>query len=89
MAMSCKHMNFAAKVNVARLSDSGRFVADITIECAECHKPFQFRGLHPGMDTDGAHVSLDGLEARIAIVPQVMVPPPFEGVTGFSIARRN
>ena len=87
--MACKHMNFAANVAVARLEDVGRFMAEITIKCAECGKPFQFRGLQPGLDTDGARVSLDGLEANIAIVPQGTTPTPFDGIAGYDIGRRH
>lgn len=74
----CKHMNFDASVRVARLEDVGRFIAEISIKCVECNTPFQFRGLEPGMDTDGARVSIDGLEANIAIVPQGAAPNPFQ-----------
>jgi len=68
--VSCKHMSFRAQVNVARLEDVGQFMAEITIRCDECQKPFQFLGLEAGIDTQGARVSLDGLEANIAICPE-------------------
>jgi len=74
----CKHMAFDAKVGVARLEDVGRFMAEIRIRCIDCDTPFQFRGLEPGLDTDGARVSLDGLEANIAIVPQGAAPNPLQ-----------
>ena len=74
----CKHMTFDAKVRVARLEDVGRFMAEIRIHCTECNTPFQFRGLEPGVDTDGARVSMDGLEANIAIVPQGAAPNPMQ-----------
>lgn len=85
----CKHINFRAQVNVVRLEDSGRFMAEITINCAECGKPFQFRGLQAGLDTDGARVSLDGLEANIAICPEGTAPPPFAGIAGYNISGVN
>lgn len=85
--MSCKHFKFKAQVNIARLEESGRFMAEITITCSDCGKPFQFRGLQPGLDTDGARVSLDGLEANIAICPQGTEPPPFAGVVGYDWGR--
>lgn len=76
--MACKHMNFAANVNVARLEDSGRFMAEITIKCSECGEPFQFVGLEAGLNLNGATVSIDGLEARMAILPNSQVMSPFQ-----------
>lgn len=80
--MSCKHMEFAAHVQVARLEDSGRFSAEITIHCAECRTPFQFLGLLPGVKMNGATVSIDGLEARMAIAPQGAQPNPIQALMG-------
>lgn len=77
----CEHHNFAAKVSVARLEDPGKrpgFMAEITVRCTECDTPFQFLGLEPGCDTQGARVSIDGLEACIAIVPQGEAPNPLD-----------
>lgn len=76
--MTCKHMSFSASVGVARLEDSGGFMAEIRVHCTECNTPFQFLGLEPGCDTQGARVSLDGLEANIAITPQGAKPNPFQ-----------
>lgn len=84
---ACKHENFAANVSVARLEDSGRFMAEIRICCTECGAPFQFLGLEPGLDLQGASVSIDGLEANIAIAPEGVQPSPLQrmahGVRGF------
>jgi hypothetical protein len=76
----CEHKEFKACVAVARLEDVGRFMAEITVHCAECGLPFQFLGLEPGIDTDGARVSLDGLEANIAICPQGARPNPLQRI---------
>lgn len=76
--MSCEHKQFHAHVGVARLEDSGRFMAEITIHCAECELPFEFRGLPLGMHMDGAAMSPDALEARIAIAPQGKYPNPIQ-----------
>lgn len=80
MAERCVHMNFAAKVSVARIEDKGAFAADVRINCAECGLPFQFLGLEPGLDMQGARVSIDGLEARLAICPQGAVPSPMDNI---------
>ena len=86
-ARPCKHEDFAANVAVARLEDSGRFMAEITVKCAQCGKPFQFLGLEPGLDLNGARVSLDGLEANIAISPQGTRAAPIHGLMGYDIKR--
>ena len=78
---SCKHMNFEANVLV-RIEDQGRFVAEIHIRCRDCGTPFQFMGLKPGFDFDGATVSLDGLEASIGIHPQGARPNPMQEMLG-------
>ncbi len=86
--MACAHHNFDAKVAVGRLEDSGRFIAEVRIHCVDCKTPFQFLGLQPGLDLDGARVSMDGLEANIAICPQGARPNPFQriafNIEGFS-----
>lgn len=76
--MDCQHKAFHSEVIVARFKDSGRFLAEVTIRCSQCGTPFQFLGLEPGVDTGGARVSIDGLEARIAICPQGTVPNPLQ-----------
>lgn len=68
--MSCKHMNFDAQVEVHRIEDIGRFVAEIRIKCTECRSPFQFVGVAPGFNYDAPTVSLDGLNGSFPICPQ-------------------
>lgn len=69
MNQHCKHPNVNASVVVNRLEDSGRFCADVRIACASCGLPFRFLGLPAGLNLNGAAVSPDGTEARLAIVP--------------------
>ena len=76
--MTCEHKDFRAVVSVNRLEDSGQFNADIRINCAECDLPFEFLGLQPGIDLQGACVSIDGQEARLAIIPKGVTPNPFQ-----------
>jgi hypothetical protein len=84
----CDHRNFDAKVSVNRLEDAGRFTADVEINCAECGVPFKFIGLPIGLDMEGATVSFDGKEARLAIAPVGEVVPEFVGrCTGFSVRK--
>lgn len=92
MADRCPHMNFTAQVNVARIEDKGAFAADVTIRCFDCGIPFQFLGLEPGLDMQGARVSIDGLEARLAICPQGQVPSPMDNIAlkiGFGLKRHG
>ena len=74
----CKHKNFDAAVSVARIEDKGQFMAEIRITCTDCGTPFQFMGLEPGLNFNGATVSLDGLEANIGIHPQGQHPNPLQ-----------
>ncbi len=77
-AKPCTHLNFAANVNVARLEDSGRFMAEVTIHCTDCGEKFQFIGLEPGLNLNGAAVSVDGLEANLAIAPNSQAMSPLQ-----------
>ena len=57
------------EIKVNRLEDIGKFTADVTVHCFDCKIPFQFLGLFPGVDFNGARVSIDGHEAHLAIAP--------------------
>lgn len=86
--MACEHKDFAAEVDVHRLEDSGRFQADVRIKCTECGLPFRFIGLPAGLDLNGAAVSPDGTEARLAIGPKGEVMNALEGgPVGFTVRR--
>jgi hypothetical protein len=85
--MRCDHPHFEAAVDVIRLQDSGRFAADVRIKCAACGIPMRFIGLPAGVDLNGAAVSVDATEARLAIAPKGEVIPPMEGPVGFSVRR--
>ena len=87
--MRCQHISFEAKVDVDRLVDTGRFAANIRIWCTECGVPMRFIGLPAGLDMNGAAVSVDATEARLAIAPKGEVIPALEGgiPTGFSVRR--
>jgi len=73
-------MNFRAHVAVNRIEDKGAFAADVRVWCTECGIPFQFLGLEAGLDMQGARVSVDGLEARMAICPQGQAPSPLDNI---------
>lgn len=84
----CPHMAFEAEVKVARLEDVGRFMAEIRVRCTGCGTPFQFLGLEPGIDLNGARVSIDGQEAHIAIAPKGTVLSPLD-ILGFNLRGGN
>ena len=81
----CKHMDFHARVTVNRLEDIGRFMAEVRIECRQCHLPFQFLGLPMGVSLRGATMNVDGDEARLAIAPVGSVPHPLDGALAFGV----
>lgn len=83
--MACNHINFKANVSVYRLENVGKFNAEIRINCADCEIPMQFLGLDPGVNLNGANVSLDGQEARIAISPSDITPSPLIKMIGESL----
>lgn len=67
--MACAHMNFSAMVKVARLEDTGRFYADVTVACAECALPFHFITPDYGLRNDRPAASPDATELRCPIGP--------------------
>ena len=85
----CKHMQFAAQVNVGRLSEKEGglitgYAAGIRIECAECGIPFRFIGLDYGSSPHEPKVSADATELRAPIEPEY-VPE----ILGISEVRGN
>ena len=68
--MSCKHLNFDAKVKVNRIEDLEKFVAELTISCVECQKPFRFVGVPAGCSYERPTGSVDWLELRAPIEPE-------------------
>lgn len=75
--MSCQHLNFAASVNVCRLTADTNpelvigYAADVKINCADCGMPFEFVGLPKGISATNSKptVSMDGMELRAPLVP--------------------
>jgi hypothetical protein len=78
----CEHHNFAASVAVGRLTNEAgavtAYAADVKIHCTDCGRKFQFLGLPAGVNLQGATISVDGLEARLAVCPQGEVPSPLD-----------
>lgn len=84
---NCEHKQFEAKVNVIRLEDNKRFMAEVYVKCIECDTPFQFIGMDIGLAFDKPMIEVDGLEARLPIVPLGEIPHPLgrKFIKGFII----
>ena len=68
----CEHENFRCTVEVNRLVNGHLdFSADVKIKCADCGRPFVFLGLPRGLALQGAAISFDAQEARLAIKPSI------------------
>lgn len=70
--MTCKHEDFEAHVDVVRLTDSGRFCADIRIHCLQCKQPFRFIGAPAGYSPDSPTVNVDGTMLNAPIEPEIV-----------------
>lgn len=87
-AAMCKHTDFEASVQVNRLDDVGRFMADVRVKCAECGTPFRFVGLPSGVDLNSPTVSIDATEGRFPIGPKGEVLSELEGTPiGFTVRK--
>lgn len=85
----CPHDNFKAHVKVNHITDTGKYVADVTITCDRCNLPFQFLGLPPGISFKNPTVSLDGLEAQLPIAPKGTASSPLDDIAASSGAVRK
>lgn len=89
----CEHLNFAAEVDVNRITaeEGGnpyRWMAEIRVKCADCGIPMRFIGLPPGMDFNSPCVAINAEEARMPIAPRGHVLSELEGAPqGFSIRK--
>ena len=67
---ACTHPDFRSFVNVGRFEDTGRFLAEILIQCATCGSPFRFLGVPAGINWERPATSIDSLELRAPIEPE-------------------
>ena len=73
--MVCQHEQFGATVNVNRITHEGeplRFAADVKIRCNQCGEPFRFLGVDSGLSFERPMTSIDGLELRAPIEPELV-----------------
>jgi len=87
---NCQHRKgHVADVNINCIEDTGRFMAELKIKCADCGTAFRFIGLPAGLDFNGASTSADAQEGRFAIAPEGEVVNVIEGAPqGFTIRKR-
>ena len=76
MTVQCNHEDFKANVDVNRMEDSGRFIADIRVECTQCGTPFHFVGVNYGLSFSRPALSADGCELHIPLMPGRKVMQP-------------
>jgi hypothetical protein len=65
----CTHPDFRASVSVGRFEDTGKFMADVKVNCAACGVAMRFIALPAGLDFDRPMVSIDGEELHAPIEP--------------------
>lgn len=75
--MSCAHTDFVAAIDVGRIAtdddslsrdEIDHYVADITVNCADCGAAFGFRVPDVGLLPDRPSVSPDALEMRVPLI---------------------
>lgn len=82
----CLHNNnTSANVRIDYLEDTGRYMCEVTLKCQDCGHPFRFQGLPLGLNMNGATMAVDGLTARLAIMPADRIPHPLAGFSGFGV----
>jgi hypothetical protein len=72
----CEHKEFKANANIFRMpqEEGGEiksYCCDLKIECAECGKPFVFKGVPFGVVPDHPTMSIDRTELRIPLEPLI------------------
>jgi hypothetical protein len=87
---ACPHENFAATVNVHRLTevDNGPvtgYTADIRVHCIDCEEPFRWIGAPAGASPRQPMVSIDETELRAPLRPASSDPDFGLGLPGFAV----
>lgn len=83
---ACSHLQFEARVNVQRFEDTGTFLAEVTVWCADCKLPFSFVGLPNAISTSRACVNVDATEIALPIEPGPK-PIPVSGTIVVDVPR--
>lgn len=78
----CPHSEFRSVVKVER-AEQKRFLLKLRLRCAKCGEEFQFFGLPKRLDLNGASVSEDGKEVRLAVGTPDTLSEYYSAATGF------
>lgn len=80
MTDTCSHADFEANVGVHRLQDTGTFVAEVSVRCAQCKLPFSFTGLPLAISTSRACINIDATVVTMPIEPGPKPIPVFGSI---------
>lgn len=91
---ACPHLNFAADVAVNRIADPPdslptAYIADITVDCADCGEPFRWTGVQAGVSFNHPMVSVNEEELHAPLRPASADPDFGMGLPGFAINYRE
>lgn len=80
-AAACHHPEFTLYPSVVRLgrdpdAAAEGFMLEVRVECADCGRPFRFRGAQLGLAMTHPTRSLEGTELRAPIEPVPESPQP-------------
>lgn len=86
----CPHEQFAAQVNVIRLTttDDGPvtgYTAELTVHCGQCGERFRWIGVPAGLQPNRPCCSVDETELRAPLRPATSDPDFGLGIPGFAI----
>jgi hypothetical protein len=92
---ACPHENFAAEVEVSRITGGEpdgpviAFSAAIRARCADCGEPFRWTGVQAGLSQDRPMCSPDETELRAPLRPASADPDFGMGLPGFAVTWRD
>lgn len=91
--LPCPHLHFAANVAVNRIADPPdspptAYIADITVDCADCGEPFRWTGVRAGLSFNHPMVSVNEEELHAPLRPASADPDFGMGLPGFAIGYR-
>lgn len=92
----CPHGDFAAEVEVNRLTSGDEpgasvtgYSATIRVRCAQCDEPFRWTGVQAGLMPDRPMCSVDETELRAPLRPASADPDFGLGIPGFAVGYRE
>jgi hypothetical protein len=82
MPIDCLHRELDTKCRVTHLANVDRYILEVAVRCADCHRAFIFQGL-PGkpageFNLDGACTSPTGILGKFSVYPENLALSPVE-----------